>query len=94
MESMGSVKTVLQIWKDCPNAYVAEIVTDEDSTTRPKLSLLKAKMVAAGRMTEEECRYVTKKDGNLGTKKRIMVTSSRPPTHQETVRSHPLCQKL
>jgi hypothetical protein len=33
MESMGAVKTVLTIWNECSNAYVAAIVTDEDSTT-------------------------------------------------------------
>jgi hypothetical protein len=54
MESMGSVKTVLDIWKDCPKAYVAAILTDEDSTTGSKLSHSKLEMVAAGRMTEAE----------------------------------------
>jgi hypothetical protein len=55
---MGSIKTVLDIWKDCPHAYVAAIVTDEDSTTPSKLSHFKSEMVAAGRMTEAERRYV------------------------------------
>jgi hypothetical protein len=54
MESMGSVKTVLDIWKDCPNGYVVAIVTDKDSTTRSKLSHSKLEMVATGRMTERE----------------------------------------
>jgi hypothetical protein len=66
MESMGSVKTVLDIWKDCPNGYVVAIVTDEDSTTRSKLSHSKLEMVAAGRMTEAERRYAPEKEGNLG----------------------------
>ena len=85
MESMGSVKTVLQIWKDCPNAYVAAIVTNEDSTTRAKLSHSKAEMVEAGRMTKEERRYVSKKDGTLGTKK---------PDHGEPPLDHPPIKKL
>jgi hypothetical protein len=66
MESMGSVKTVLNIWKDCPNAYVAAIVTDKDSTTHSKLSHSKLEMVAAGRMTEGERQYAPEKEGNLG----------------------------
>jgi hypothetical protein len=66
MESMGSVKTVLDIWKDCPNGYIVAIVTDEDSTTRSKLSHSKLEMVAAGKMTEAERRYPPEKDGNLG----------------------------
>jgi hypothetical protein len=69
MESMGSVKTVMDIWKDCPNAYVAAIVTDEDSTTSSKLSHSKSEMVAAGRMTETERRYILEKEGNLGKMK-------------------------
>jgi hypothetical protein len=52
MDPMGSVKTVMDIWKDCPNAYIAAIVTDKDSTTRSKLSNSKSEMVAAGRITE------------------------------------------
>jgi hypothetical protein len=54
MELMGSVKTVLDIWRDCLYAYVKAIVTDEDSTTRSKLSHSRLEMVAAGRMTETE----------------------------------------
>jgi hypothetical protein len=69
MESMGSVKSVLDIWKHCPNAYVAAIVTDKDSTTRSRLSHSKAEMVAAGRMTEAERRYAPEKEGNLGKMK-------------------------
>jgi hypothetical protein len=69
MESMGSVKTVLDIWRDCPNAYVAAIVTDEDSTTRSKLSHCLLEMVAAGRMTEADRRYPPEKEGNLGRMK-------------------------
>jgi hypothetical protein len=66
MESMGSVKTVLHIRKDCPNGYVVAIVTDEDSTTRSKLSHSKLEMVTVGRMTEAEHRYAPEKEGNLG----------------------------
>ena len=69
MESMGSVKIVLDIWKDCPNAYVAAIVTDKDCTTRSKLTHSKLEMVAPGRMTEAERRYLPKKEGNLGRMK-------------------------
>jgi hypothetical protein len=42
---------VLSLWDDCPNAYVAEIVTDEDSTTRSKSSHPNLELLAAGRMT-------------------------------------------
>ncbi len=38
MESLGAVETVDYIWTNCDDAYVATIVTDEDSTTRSKLS--------------------------------------------------------
>jgi hypothetical protein len=38
MESLGSVETVLGIWKKFPNAYVKCIVTNEDATMRSKLS--------------------------------------------------------
>jgi hypothetical protein len=69
MESMGSVKTVLDIWNTCPDAYVSAIVTDEDATTRSKLSHSMAELVAAGRMTEAERRYRPEKEGNLGGKK-------------------------
>jgi hypothetical protein len=43
---MGSVKTILEVWKNCPNAYVAAIVTNEDCTTRSKLSHSMAERVA------------------------------------------------
>jgi hypothetical protein len=68
MESIGAVETILTIWKDCPNAYVAHIVTDEDSTTRSKLSHSKTELMAAGRMMEAERRYPPKKPGPLGPK--------------------------
>jgi hypothetical protein len=54
MESIGSVLTVMDIWENCPKAYVAAVVTDEDETTRSKLSHLKSEMVAAGIITEAE----------------------------------------
>ncbi len=54
IESMGSVKTVLDIWKDCPNAYVAAIITDKDSTTCSKLSHSELGMVAAERMQRKK----------------------------------------
>jgi hypothetical protein len=69
MESMGSVKTILDIWKNCSNAYVAAIVTDKDSTTRYKLSHSMVERVAAGTMTEAERRYKPKTPGGLGSKK-------------------------
>jgi hypothetical protein len=69
MESMGSVKTILDIWKKCSNAYVAAIVTNEDSTPRSKLSHSMAERVAAGTMTEAERRYKQKTPGRLGSKK-------------------------
>jgi hypothetical protein len=37
MESMGCVKTVKRVWNENSNCYVAERVTDEDSTTRSNL---------------------------------------------------------
>jgi hypothetical protein len=54
MELMGSMQTVMDIWNTCPDAYVAAIVTDEDATTRSKLSHSMSELVAAGRMTEAE----------------------------------------
>jgi hypothetical protein len=69
MESMGSVKTIMDIWKNCSNANVAAVVTDEDSTTRSKLSHSMAERVAAGTMTEAERRYKPKTPGCLGSKK-------------------------
>jgi hypothetical protein len=69
LESMGSMKTILDIWKKYSNAYVAAIVTGEDSTTRSKLSHSMAGRVAAGTMTEAEGRYKPKTPGRLGFKK-------------------------
>jgi hypothetical protein len=57
MESLGAVETVLNIWETCPNAYVATVVTDKDSTTRSKLSHSMADLVSSGKMTEAERRY-------------------------------------
>ncbi len=57
MESVGSVKTVLDIWKNYPNAYCATIVTDEDATTRSKLSHCMAELVAIRKMTDAQRRY-------------------------------------
>jgi hypothetical protein len=54
MELMGSVKIILTIWRECTDAYIAAIVTDEDATTRSKLSHSMAKCVAAGTMMEAE----------------------------------------
>lgn len=54
MESTGAVKTVLSIRKECPNAYLVEIVMDEYLTTRFKLSHSKSELIAAGRTMEEE----------------------------------------
>jgi hypothetical protein len=68
-KAMGSVKMILDIWKNYSNAYVAAIVTDEDSTTRSKLSHSMAKRVAAGTMTKAERRYKPKTRGRLGSKK-------------------------
>jgi hypothetical protein len=71
---MGSVKTVLKVWKECSNAYVAAIVTGKDgSTTCPKLSHSMAEWVAAGTMMEAEGRYKPKTPGNLGSKKAELV---------------------
>lgn len=69
MESVGSVKTVLDIWKNYPNAYCATIVTDEDATTRSKLSHCMAELVAIRKMTDAQRRYAPEKEGNLGKKK-------------------------
>ena len=68
MESIGAVETFLKIWNDRDDAYVAQVVTDEDSTTRSKLSHLKSELVAAGRMSEAERQYPPKKPGTLGAK--------------------------
>ena len=85
MESLGAVKTVLDIWQNCTNGYVSTIVTDEDSTTRSKLSHSMADLVAAGRMTEAERRYRPKIAGNLGPKK---------DDHGELPIDHPTIEKL
>ena len=85
MESIGAVKIVKKIWKECPNGYVAAIVTDEDSTTRAKLSHNMAERVEAGTMTEAERRYVPKVPGNLGPKK---------TDHGELPLDHPEIRKL
>jgi polyhydroxyalkanoate synthesis regulator phasin len=85
MESIGAVQTVLEIWETCPNAYVAAIVTDEDSTTRSKLSHKMEDLVAAGKMSEEERRYVSKIPGRLGPKK---------DDHGELPLDHPEIEKL
>ena len=69
MEALGAVETVLDIWQNCTNAYVATIVTDEDTTTRSKLSHSMADLVAAGRLSEADRRYKPKVEGNLGSKK-------------------------
>jgi hypothetical protein len=69
MESNGSVDQVLEIWETCPNAYCAMIITDEDATTRSKLTHCMAELVANNRMTEAERRNKPLKEGNLGTKK-------------------------
>jgi hypothetical protein len=68
MESIGAVETVTTIWKECPDAYVAAIVTDEDTTTRSKLSHSKVELLAAGRITEAERRKPPKKPGKLRAK--------------------------
>jgi hypothetical protein len=49
LESIGAVETVLEIWTNCDNAYVSTIVTDEDSTTRSRLSHSMADLVNAGK---------------------------------------------
>jgi hypothetical protein len=85
MESMGSVKTVLNIWKDCPDAYVAAIVTDEDSTTWSKLSHSKLDLVAVGRMTEADRRYLPEKVGNLG---KIKPDSGELPLEHPFITKH------
>jgi hypothetical protein len=67
------------------SSLVAEIVTDEDSTTRSKLSYSKAELIAAGRMAEEERQYLPKKPGTLGSKK---------PDNGELPLDHPPIKKL
>jgi hypothetical protein len=84
MESIGSVKTFLDVWKNCSNAYVAAIVTDKDLTTRSKLSHSMAEHVAAGTMTETERRYKPKTPGRLGSKKNDM--GELPLEHPEIVK--------
>ncbi len=69
MEALGAVETVLDIWINCSNAYVAAIVTDEDSSTRLKLSHSMADLVAAGKVAEADRRYKPKVEGRLGSKK-------------------------
>jgi hypothetical protein len=69
MEALGAVEIVLDIWINCSNAYVAAIVTNEDSSTRLKLSHLMADLVAAGKMAEANRRYKPKVKGRLGSKK-------------------------
>jgi hypothetical protein len=52
MESIGAVETVLKIWNDRNDAYVAQVVTDEDSTTRSKLSHLKCIRMSQSSQTD------------------------------------------
>ena len=85
MESIGAVETVLSIWKNCANGYVAAVVTDEDSTTRSKLTHSHAEMVSAGRMTEAERRYEPKIPGHQGSKK---------SDHGVLPLAHPVIEKL
>jgi hypothetical protein len=84
MESMGSVKTILDVWKHCSNAYAAAILTNEDSTTCSKLSQNMAKRVAAGTMTEADRCYKPKTLGRLGFKKN--VKGELPLEHPEIVK--------
>jgi hypothetical protein len=72
-------------WENCPNAYVAAIVTDEDATTLSKLSHSKSEMVVASRMMEAERRYTPENESNLGAKK---------PDHGELPLDHPFITKL
>jgi hypothetical protein len=51
-ESMGPVETVLKVWHECSNAYIAAIVTGGDSTSGYKLSQRTAKRDAAGSIME------------------------------------------
>jgi hypothetical protein len=69
MESIGAVKTVHHIWRNYDSAYCSAIITDEDSTTRSKVSHSMQELVETGRMTEAERRYKPKVEGNLGSKK-------------------------
>jgi hypothetical protein len=69
MEALGAEETILDIWINCSNAYVAAIVTNEDSSTRSKLSHSMADLVAAGKMAEADRRYKPKAEGRLGSKK-------------------------
>jgi hypothetical protein len=66
MESIGAVETVLHIWKNEPNCYVSSIVTDEDSTTRSKLSHSMKERWQAEEITDAERRYAPTKPGTLG----------------------------
>ena len=56
------------------------MVTDEDSTTRSKLSHSRSELFAAGKITDAERQYPPKKEGNLGTKM---------PGHGELELDHP-----
>jgi hypothetical protein len=69
MESLGSVETILSIWKKYPKAYVKCIVTDEDATTRSKLSHSFTELFDAGKITDAERRYEPKKPGRKGKKR-------------------------
>jgi hypothetical protein len=66
MESMGFRENSTGYLERFSKRLFVAIVTDEDSTTRSKLSHSKLEMVAAGRMTEVERRYAPEKEGNLG----------------------------
>jgi hypothetical protein len=67
MEALGALESVLDIWENCPNAYVATIVTGQDTTTRSKLWHLMADLLLAGKVTEADCRYKPKVEGRLGS---------------------------
>jgi hypothetical protein len=68
-EPTGLVQKMMDIWNNCPDAYVSAIVIDEDATTCSKLSHSMSELVAAGRMTEAERQYHPEKVGNLGGKR-------------------------
>ena len=69
MEALGSVQTVLNLWNNFSNLYCGAIVTDEDGTTRSKLSHSMQEQLDAKLISEEDRRYPPTKEGCLGAKK-------------------------
>jgi hypothetical protein len=69
MESMGSILAVMDIWENCPNTYVAAIVTDEYAPE--KEGNLEAKKPNHGELPLDHP-FITKLSGQIHYVKKCM----------------------